>query len=79
VARKPKFVVRKARDGYRWRLVAGNGRIVATGEAHTAEGDALRAIDTVRLLASVATVPRKKPGKVPKVDLSGIIPSTRPN
>ena len=34
--RKPKFEVYPAADGYRWRLKAANGRIVATGEAHPA-------------------------------------------
>ena len=38
-----KFVVYSAPDGYRWRLVAGNGEIVASGEAYTRKRDAMRA------------------------------------
>jgi uncharacterized protein YegP (UPF0339 family) len=30
-------------DGWRWRCVAANGEIVAAGEAHTREHDAVRA------------------------------------
>lgn len=43
----PRFSLLKARDGWRWRLVAANGRIIATGEAHTRKRDAQRAIVTV--------------------------------
>lgn len=39
----PRFEVYRARDGWRWRLIAANGRIVATGEAHTRKADAVRA------------------------------------
>lgn len=77
MSRKPKFVIKKAKDGHRWRLVAGNGRIVATGEAHGSEHDALRAIETVRALASVASVPRKKSRPVEKLDLSYVNPTKR--
>ena len=45
--RTPRFVVYKAKDGWRWRLLAANNRIIATGEAHTRERDAWRAVDTV--------------------------------
>lgn len=42
--KRPKFVVYKAADGYRWRLMAANGRIVAdSGEAYTRNADALAA------------------------------------
>ena len=41
--RDPQFQVYQARDGWRWRLRAANGRIVATGEAHTRKADAVRA------------------------------------
>ena len=43
----PKFTVYQSRDGWRWRLTAANGRIIATGEAHTRERDAWRAVRTV--------------------------------
>ena len=41
--RRPKFTVYQSRDGWRWRLTAANGRIIATGEAHTRKADAVRA------------------------------------
>lgn len=55
--KRPKFVVYKAADGYRWRLVAANGRIVATGEAHTRRRDAERAAAHVAVLAYYADQP----------------------
>lgn len=43
--KRPKFVVYKAKDGWRWRLVAANGRVVAdSGEAYTRKHDAEKAI-----------------------------------
>lgn len=47
-AREPRFQVYKAADGWRWRLLAANNRIIATGEAHTRRRDAERAVATVR-------------------------------
>lgn len=39
-----KIEVYKAKDGYRWRAVANNGKIVAdSGEAYTRKADAKRA------------------------------------
>lgn len=43
----PVFEVWEARDGWRWRLIAKNNRIIATGEAHTRKADAERALKTV--------------------------------
>lgn len=44
----PHFEVYPDKGGqYRWRLKAANGRIVATGEAHTRKADAERATRTV--------------------------------
>jgi uncharacterized protein YegP (UPF0339 family) len=54
--RTSRFQVYHARDGWRWRLLAGNGRIIATGEAHTRWRDAERAITTVR--RAIASGPR---------------------
>lgn len=50
---KPKFQIYQDKVGeWRWRLVAGNGRIVADGgEGYTAESKVLRAV--VRLPAIV--------------------------
>lgn len=56
--RLPRFVVYEAKDGYRWRLIAANGRIIATGEAHTRERDAWRAVETVREAAALAVLER---------------------
>lgn len=50
----PRFEVYKARDGWRWRLRAANGRIVAAGEAHTRKRDAVRACQRIADLADQA-------------------------
>ena len=50
----PRWQVFRARDGWRWRLLAGNGRIIAMGEAHTRRRDAERAIRTVARAANAA-------------------------
>ena len=52
--RLPKFSVYQAKDGWRWRLTAANGRIIATGEAHTRERDAWRSVEAVREAAALA-------------------------
>jgi uncharacterized protein YegP (UPF0339 family) len=49
--RTARFEVYKAKDGWRWRLKSGNGRIVAQGESHTRKVDAIRAAHTVWLTA----------------------------
>lgn len=47
--RHPKFQPYRARDGWRWRLKAANGRILAdSGQAYTTRWNCLRAIDTIR-------------------------------
>lgn len=62
----PRFGVYKAKDGWRWRLLAGNNRKIAeSGEAYTREGDAWRAIGTV--VAAVIAV-----DVVPAVDIEVI-------
>ena len=57
----PHFEVYPAKDGWRWRLRAANGRIVATGEAHTRKADAVRAAAALSGLAEVAS---KQPPEV---------------
>lgn len=53
--KQPRFEVYPDKaGGYRWRLVAANGRVLAHGEAHTRERDAWRAVDTVREAAARA-------------------------
>jgi len=50
--KRPRFVVYQARDGWRWRLVAANGRIIAeSGEAYTRKHDVERALTTAQNLA----------------------------
>lgn len=45
----PRFQVYPAKDGYRWRLKAANGRIIAeSGEAYTRRRDCIRAVRVVR-------------------------------
>ena len=44
---KPRFDVYQAKDGWRWRLLAGNNKVIASGEAHTRERDAWRAAGNV--------------------------------
>lgn len=50
----PHFKVYRAADGWRWRLIAANGRIVATGEAHTRKRSAVRACQRIADLADQA-------------------------
>lgn len=47
--KRPRFTVYQSRDGYRWRLIASNNRLIAeSGEAYTRERDAWRAIKAVK-------------------------------
>ena len=52
----PRFEAYRSRDGWRWRLRARNGRVIAVGESHTRERDAMRAAVTVATTASDAMV-----------------------
>jgi uncharacterized protein YegP (UPF0339 family) len=54
--KRPKFVVYKAADGYRWRLMAANGRQIAQGEAHTRKRDAVRACYAVFRASALAAM-----------------------
>lgn len=45
--KQARFEVYPSKDGWRWRLIAANGRILCTGEAHTREWDARRSAETV--------------------------------
>lgn len=52
-----KFEVYESRDGqYRWRLVAGNGEIVATSEGYVTKYNAKRSAERVQQLAPVARI-----------------------
>lgn len=47
-AKAARFRVYLAADGWRWRLVAGNGRILAdSGESYSRERDVYRALAAV--------------------------------
>ena len=52
--RQPRIVIYQARDGWRWRLIAANNRIIATGEAHTRRADAVRAAQNLPGIAGEA-------------------------
>ncbi len=54
MTRAAKFEVFKARDGWRWRLRAANGRVVATGEGHADKSKATRAAAAVKRAAAAA-------------------------
>lgn len=41
-------VYQDKKKGWRFRLIAANGRIIAQGEAHTREADAWRAVEVVK-------------------------------
>lgn len=70
---KTTFQVYKAADGWRWRLVASNGRIVAdSGEAYTRRAGVIRAVGSlddlvgrayaaIEFLDSAPPVKRTKP------------------
>lgn len=64
--RKPKFEVYAAADGWRWRLKAANGRIVATGEAHPRKADSERATRTVMSTVLAMRFP-----------MTGLVPNSR--
>ena len=52
-----KFVVyRDVAGQYRWRLVAGNGEIVAISEAYTTKYSAIHSANRVKQIASIAIV-----------------------
>lgn len=55
------FEVYQSGEGqWRWRLLEGNGEIVAVGESHTTKGDALRAARGVQRLAATAVIDGEK-------------------
>lgn len=55
------FHVYPAKDGFRWRLITANNRIVAeSGEAYTRERDAERAARRVAAIAKAAPITRIK-------------------
>jgi uncharacterized protein YegP (UPF0339 family) len=50
------FEIYQSGDGFRWRLKASNGQIIAVGEAYTTKASAQKGIDSVKRHASEATI-----------------------
>ncbi len=51
-----KFEVYKSANGYRWRLKARNGEIIATGEEYTTKDGAMRGCEAVARAAAEADI-----------------------
>lgn len=51
-----KFEIYKAADGWRWRLKAANGEIVASGESYKNKGDCVTCVETIQANAADAYV-----------------------
>jgi uncharacterized protein YegP (UPF0339 family) len=51
-----KFEVYKSGEEFRWRLKAGNGEIVASGEGYASKSGAVKGIRSVRRAALLAGV-----------------------
>lgn len=51
-----KFEIYKSSKGYRWRLKAGNGEIVATGEEYSTKDSAIRGCEAVARAAFEAEI-----------------------
>ncbi len=51
-----KFEVYKSAHGYRWRLKAGNGEIIAIGEEYTTKDGAMRGCEAVARAAVEADI-----------------------
>ena len=62
----PHFEVYHAKDGWRWRLKAANGRIIANGEAHPRKADAERATRTIMSTVLAMRFP-----------MTGLVPNSR--
>ena len=53
--KRPTFDIYAAADGWRWRLLAANGRIIAeSGEAYTRQRDCRRAVKALRIAVAKA-------------------------
>jgi uncharacterized protein YegP (UPF0339 family) len=51
-----KFEVYKSKNGYRWRLKAGNGEVVATGEEYSTKDGAVKGCESVARAANGADI-----------------------
>lgn len=54
--KRARFKVYRSNDGWRWRLIAANGKIVCTGEAHSTKGKAERAMLAMPAIATAAKI-----------------------
>ena len=52
----PKFEIYKSKNGYRWRLKAGNGEVVATGEEYSSKDSAIKGCEAVARAAKEAEI-----------------------
>lgn len=50
----PRFEVYQAADGWRWRLRARNGEVIASGEAYKSKRGAARGVAAVKRNAAAA-------------------------
>jgi hypothetical protein len=51
-----KFEVYSSKNGFRWRLKAGNGEVVATGEEYSTKDGAVKGCEAVARAAEKAEV-----------------------
>ena len=51
-----KFEIYQSKNGYRWRLKAGNGEIVATGEEYSTKDGAKKGCESVTRASADAEV-----------------------
>lgn len=60
--RQPRFEIWPGlgRQKWRWRLLAGNGKIIASGEGYASHSNVRRAVDTIQKAASVARISDRK-------------------
>ena len=63
--KRPRFVVYEAKDGWRWKLIAANGRIIAdSGEAYVSRRGCELSVDRTRSAAVVAAFTRQNDAEV---------------
>ena len=51
-----KFEIYESKNGYRWRLKAGNGEVVATGEEYDSKAGAKKGCESVKRAAADAEI-----------------------
>ncbi|MGB3008940.1 MAG: DUF1508 domain-containing protein [Candidatus Saccharimonadales bacterium] len=51
-----KFEVYPSKNGYRWRLKAGNGEVVATGEEYSSKSGAVKGCEAVARASAEAEI-----------------------